>query len=177
MELKGSKTEKNLMEAFAGESQARNKYTFFAGEARKEGYQQIAGIFELTADQERAHAKRALQFLEGIGDTRANLQEAASGENYEWTEMYKKFEAEAREEGFTEIAAFFNKVAEVEAEHEKRFRALLANLENKRVFQREEEVRWVCRNCGYIHTGKVAPEVCPVCIHPQAFYELVAENY
>ncbi|MGI6552440.1 MAG: rubrerythrin family protein [Firmicutes bacterium] len=177
MELKGSKTEKNLWEAFAGESQARNKYTYYAAEARKEGYQQIAAIFELTADQERAHAKRALQFLNGIGDTKANLKDAAAGENYEWTEMYNKFEKEAREEGFTEIADFFQKVAEVEAEHEKRFLALLSNLENNRVFQREEEVRWVCRNCGYIHTGKTAPEVCPVCIHPQAFYELMAENY
>jgi rubrerythrin len=177
MDLKGSKTWKNLEEAFAGESQARNKYTYFASVAKKEGYQQIAAIFQETADNEKEHAKMALKFMEGIGDTKANLKAAAEGENYEWTSMYKEFAATAREEGFAEIAHFFEKVGEVEADHEKRYLALLKNLEQGDVFKKEKTVRWHCRNCGYIHEGTEAPGVCPVCRHPQAFFQLLAENY
>ncbi|WP_277998202.1 rubrerythrin [Zhaonella formicivorans] len=177
MELKGTKTEANLMAAFSGESQARNKYTYFASVAKKEGYEQIAAIFAETADHEKEHAKRALKFLAGIGDTKANLQAAAQGENYEWTDMYKKFEEEARAEGFAEIADFFHEVAEVEAEHEKRFLALLKNIEQGTVFKKDREVKWRCRNCGYVHTGKEAPEICPACAHPQAYYEVMVENY
>jgi rubrerythrin len=175
--LKGTKTEKNLWESFAGESQARNKYTYWASVAKKEGYEQIAAIFLDTADNEKEHAKRAFKFLNGIGTTTENLEAAANGENYEWTDMYKRMEKEAREEGFEEIADFFHEVAEVEEEHEKRYRALLENIKNDRVFKRDEEVKWHCRNCGYIHTGKEAPEECPACAHPKAFYELLAENY
>lgn len=177
MDLKGSKTWKNLEAAFAGESQARNKYTYFASVAKKEGYQQIAAIFQETADNEKEHAKMALKFMEGIGDTKANLKAAAEGENYEWTSMYKEFAATAREEGFAEIAHFFEKVGEVEADHEKRYLALLENLEQDKVFKKDGTVRWHCRNCGYIHEGPEAPGVCPVCRHPQAFFELVSENY
>ncbi len=177
MNLKGSKTWKNLEEAFAGESQARNKYTYFASVAKKEGYQQIAAIFQETADNEKEHAKMALKFMEGIGDTKANLKAAAEGENYEWTSMYKEFAATARDEGFAEIAHFFEKVGEVEADHEKRYLALLKNLEQGDVFKKEKTVRWHCRNCGYIHEGTEAPGVCPVCRHPQAFFQLLAENY
>jgi rubrerythrin len=177
MELKGSKTEANLKAAFAGESQARNKYTYYASVAKKEGYHQIAAIFEETADHEKEHAKRALKFLNGIGDTKANLKDAANGENYEWTDMYKQFAKEAKEEGFKEIAAFFDKVATVEAEHEKRFLKLLQNLEKGHVFKKEEEQRWMCRNCGYVHTGQGAPEICPACVHPQGFFQIKAENY
>jgi len=175
--LKGSKTEENLKKAFAGESQARNKYTYFASVARREGYEQIAAIFEETADNEKEHAKMALKFLEGIGDTEKNLEEAIKGENYEWTTMYREFEEVAREEGFDEIAAFFKEVAEVEEAHEKRYRALLENLHNGEVFKKEKPVKWKCRNCGYIHEGTEAPEVCPACKHPQAYYELLCENY
>lgn len=177
MELKGSKTWKNLEEAFAGESQARNKYTYFASVAKKEGYEQIAAIFSETADNEKEHAKMALKFMEGIGDTKANLKAAAEGENYEWTTMYKDFAATAREEGFIEIASYFDKVAEVEADHEKRYLALLENLENGKVFKRDEKVVWHCRNCGYNHEGTEAPGVCPVCRHPQSFFQLQAKNY
>lgn len=177
MDLKGSKTWKNLEEAFAGESQARNKYTYFASVAKKEGYQQIAAIFQETADNEKEHAKMALKFMEGIGDTKANLKAAAEGENYEWTSMYKEFAATAREEGFAEIAHFFEKVGEVEADHEERYLALLKNLEEGEVFKKDQTVRWHCRNCGYIHEGTEAPGVCPVCRHPQAFFQLLAENY
>jgi rubrerythrin len=177
VDLKGSKTEKNLWAAFAGESQARNKYTYYASVAKKEGYEQIAAIFNETADNEKEHAKLWFKFLNGIGDTKANLKAAAAGENYEWTEMYKQFEQEAREEGFDEIADFFHEVAEVEAEHEKRYLALLKNLEEGKVFKKDEVVKWRCRNCGYVHEGKEAPEVCPACAHPQAHYELLAENY
>lgn len=177
MDLKGSKTWKNLEAAFAGESQARNKYTYFASVAKKEGYQQIAAIFQETADNEKEHAKMALKFMEGIGDTKANLKAAAEGENYEWTSMYKEFAATAREEGFAEIAHFFEKVGEVEADHEKRYLALLENLEQDKLFKKDGTVRWHCRNCGYIHEGPEAPGVCPVCRHPQAFFELVSENY
>jgi len=177
MDLKGSKTEKNLWVAFAGESQARNKYTFYASVAKKEGYEQIAAIFNETADNEKEHAKLWYKFLKGIGDTKANLKDAAAGENYEWTEMYRQFEEEAREEGFEEIADFFHEVAEVEEQHEKRYLALLKNLEEGKVFKKDEVVKWRCRNCGYVHEGKEAPEKCPACAHPQAFYELLAENY
>jgi rubrerythrin len=177
VDLKGTKTEKNLLEAFAGESQARNKYDYFASVAKREGYEQISGIFAETALNEKEHAKMALKFLKGIGNTRENLKGAAAGENYEWTDMYKRFEEEARAEGFKEIADFFRAVGEVEAEHEKRFLALLKNLEGGTIFKRDQEVQWRCRNCGYVHTGKEAPEICPACAHPQAFYELLAENY
>jgi rubrerythrin len=176
-ELKGSRTEKNLQAAFAGESMARNKYTFFASVAKKEGFEQIAGIFLETAENERAHAKMWAKYLGEIGDTAANLKAAADGENYEWTTMYKEFAQVAREEGFDEIAEYFQEVGEVEEEHEKRFLALLRNLEEGNVFKRDEVVKWHCRNCGYIHTGKEAPTVCPACAHPQSFYELLAENY
>lgn len=177
MNLKGSKTEKNLMEAFAGESQARNKYTYFASVAKKEGYEQIAAIFLETADNEKEHAKLLLRKLNGIGNTIENLTAAAEGENYEWTNMYKEFAQTAEQEGFTEIAAMFQEIAEVEEEHEKRYRALLANIKQDKVFKRDEVVKWHCRNCGYIHEGKEAPEVCPACLHPQSYYELMAENY
>jgi len=176
-DLKGTKTEANLWEAFAGESQARNKYTYWASVAKKEGYEQIAAIFLETADNEKEHAKRAFKFLNGIGNTVENLKAAAQGENFEWTDMYKRMEQEAREEGFDEIADFFKETAEVEEEHEKRFRKLLENIEKGQVFKRDTEVRWRCRNCGYVHTGKEAPQLCPACAHPQAYYELAAENY
>ena len=177
MELKGSKTEQNLLAAFAGESQARNKYTYFAAVAKEEGLEQIAGIFLETAENEREHAKREFDFLKGIGTTNANLKAAAGGENYEWTEMYPGFERIARDEGFTEIADFFKEVAEVEEEHEKRYLALLKNLNEGRIFKKEKIVRWKCRNCGYIHEGTEAPEECPACGFPQSYYELMAENY
>ncbi|MGE5597959.1 MAG: rubrerythrin [Bacteroidota bacterium] len=177
MQLAGSKTETNLRQAFAGESQARNKYTFYAGVARKEGYEQIAGFFQETADNEREHAKRILKFLGGIKDTAANLADAAAGEQYEWTSMYKEFARVAEEEGFTEIAAFFRGVATVEAVHEQRYRALLANVEQGTVFARREAKEWRCRNCGYIHTGNEPPVECPVCAHPKAFFELRGDNY
>ena len=177
MELKGSKTEKNLMAAFSGESQARNKYTYFASVARKAGFEQIAGIFLETAENEREHAKREFDFLQGIGDTAANLKAAAEGEHYEWTEMYPGFERVAREEGFTEIAHFFHEVAEVEEEHEKRYLALLKNVQEGTVFKRDTAVRWKCRNCGYVHEGTEPPEACPACAHPRSYFELLAENY
>ncbi len=176
-ELKGSKTEENLKAAFAGESQARNKYTFFASVARNEGFEQISGIFLETADNEKEHAKRIFDFLKGIGDTKANLRAAAEGENYEWTKMYPGFEKVAREEGFTEIAEFFKEVAEVEEQHEKRYLALLKNVSEGKVFKKDRPVKWKCRNCGYVHEGKTAPEVCPACKHPQSFYELLCECY
>lgn len=177
MELKGSKTEANLKTAFAGESQARNKYSYFASVAKKEGYEQISAIFLETADNEKEHAKKIFKFLNGIGNTRENLLEAAQGENYEWSSMYKDFEAVAREEGFTEIADFFKSVATVEKEHEKRYLALLDNLNKGEVFKKDKEIEWKCRNCGHIHFGAKAPEVCPTCAHPQAFFEVRAENY
>lgn len=177
MELKGSKTEQNLLAAFAGESQARNKYTYFASVARKEGLEQIAGIFLETADNEKEHAKRIFSFLNGVGDTNANLTAAAEGENYEWTEMYPEFEKVAREEGFTKIAAFFREVAEVEEQHEKRYNALLKNLEGGKVFEKDEVVKWKCRNCGYVHEGEGVPKVCPACVHAQSYFELLCENY
>jgi rubrerythrin len=175
--LKGTKTEKNLKEAFAGESMARNNYTYYASKAKKEGYEQIAAVFLETADNEKEHAEMAVKFLKGIGTTKENLAAAADNENYEWTDMYKRFAADAREEGFKEIADIFDHIAMVEKQHEKRFRALLKNLEEGKVFKRDEEVEWKCRNCGYIHTGKSAPEICPACLHAQSYYELRAENY
>ncbi len=177
MELKGSKTEQNLLAAFAGESQARNKYTYFTAVAKEEGYEQIAGIFLETAENEREHAKKEFDFLKGIGGTNANLKVAADGEHYEWTQMYPEFERAAREEGFIEIADFFKEVAEVEEEHEKRYLALLKNVEEGKVFKKDKVVRWKCRNCGYIHKGTEAPEECPACGFPQSYYELMAENY
>lgn len=177
MELKGSRTEANLWAAFAGESQARNKYSYYASAARKEGYEQIAAIFQETADNEKEHAKRIFKFLNGIGSTRENLGAAAEGENYEWSAMYPEFARVAEEEGFAEIAAFFRKVGEVEKYHEKRYRDLLKNLTEERVFKREGAVRWKCRNCGYIHEGLEAPEVCPVCAHPQAYFEPACDGY
>lgn len=177
MELKGSKTEKNLQAAFAGESQARNKYTYFASVARKEGYQQIAEIFEKTANNEKEHAKLWFKALGELGDTAANLLHAAEGENYEWTDMYATFAKEAEEEGFVELAARFRAVAAIEKTHEERYRKLLNNVEMKAVFEKAGETMWECRNCGHLVVGTKAPEVCPVCKHPQAFFEVRAENY
>ena len=179
MELKGSKTEKNLQEAFAGESQARNKYTYFASKARKEGYVQIANIFEETAANEKEHAKIWFKYLQGgdIHDTADNLEQAASGENFEWTDMYARMAREAREEGFTEIAAKFEMVGKIEKEHEERYRKLLANVKNGLVFSRDGDTIWQCSNCGHIVIGKQAPEVCPVCNHPKAYFEVKKENY
>lgn len=177
MDLKGSKTEQNLWAAFAGESQARNKYTYFASKAKKEGYEQMSAIFSETADNEKEHAKLWMKFLDGIGDTRKNLEIAAEGEHYEHTEMYPEFAKEAREEGFTKIAAHFEAVSKVEQEHEERYRKLLDNLANEAVFKKDEPVAWRCRNCGHIHTGVAAPGVCPACEHPQAFFEVAAFNY
>ncbi len=179
MELKGSKTEKNLMEAFAGESQARNKYTYFASKAKKEGYEQIAAIFEETAGNEKEHAKMWFKYLNGgeVPSTLENLKAAAAGENGEWTDMYKRMAEEAREEGFNEIAAKFQMVGAIEKHHEERYNALIANLEAGKVFAKEEEKTWVCRNCGHVHKGAKAPLMCPVCAHPQSYFELLAENY
>lgn len=190
MSIKGTETEKNLLKSFAGESQARNRYTYFAGVARKEGYVQIADIFEETADQEKEHAKRFFKFLEGgeveitacypagcIGTTAENLEAAAMGEHEEHSDLYPAFAAKAREEGFAEIAAVWDFISVAEKQHEKRYRELLANIQENRVFQRAEKVVWRCRNCGYLHEGTVAPEKCPACIHPQAHFELLAENW
>ena len=179
MELKGSKTEKNLLEAFAGESMARNKYTYYASKAKKDGFVQIAKLFEETAGNEQEHAKIWFKLLhEGeIPTTAANLLDAAQGENYEWTDMYAKFAAEAREEGFTRIAALFEMVGKIEKEHEERYRRLLANIENGLVFSRDGDMVWICSNCGHIHVGKKAPLKCPVCEHPQDYFHLRAENY
>lgn len=176
--LKGTKTEVNLLEAFAGESMARNKYTYFASKAKKDGYVQIAELFEETANNEKEHAKIWYKLLhEGIGDTIQNLKDAADGENYEWTDMYEKFAKEAREEGFDQIANLFEGVAAIEKEHEERYRKLLANIESDSVFKKDEETVWKCANCGYIYTGTEAPEVCPVCAHPKAYFQVKAENY
>lgn len=179
MELKGSKTEQNLMTAFAGESQARNKYTFFASQAKKDGYEQIAAIFQETADNEKEHAKLWFKLLNGgaIGSTEENLKAAAAGENYEWTDMYDRMAKEAREEGFDHIADLFEGVAKIEKEHEERYKKLLENLEDGLVFSREGDKIWKCRNCGHICIGKEAPEICPVCAHPKAYFEIKAENY
>lgn len=179
MEFEGSKTQLNLMEAFAGESQARNNYTFFAGIARRDGYEQIAAIFEETASNEKEHAELWYKYLNGgsFSDTPANLAAAADGEKYEHTDMYPKFAAEARQEGFNELAELFERVAEVEKEHEARYRKLLENVENGLVFSRDGDMIWQCRNCGHIHVGKTAPLVCPVCRHGQAYFQLKQENY
>lgn len=188
--LKGTKTEQNLLTAFAGESQARNRYTFFASKAKKEGYEQISGIFSETADNEKEHAERLFKFLEGgeadisaafpagvIGETTDNLKGAAAGENYEHTTMYPEFAKTADEEGFPEIADAMRAIAVAEKQHEKRYLALLANINDNRVFKREKVVKWKCRNCGYIHESEEAPEECPACAHPQAYYELLGENW
>jgi rubrerythrin len=190
MELKGSRTERNLLASFAGESQARNRYTYFASVAKEAGYEQIAAIFLETADNEKEHAKRFFQFLKGgdleitasypagvIGDTAANLEAAAAGENLEWTKLYKEAEEMARREGFQEIATQFKEIAEVEEQHEIRYRKLLKNVKENKVFKKDAVVRWKCRNCGYIHEGTEAPKRCPACDHPQSYYELMAENY
>ena len=177
MELKGSKTEKNLMEAFAGESQARNKYTYFASVAKKEGYQQIAAIFEQTANNEKEHAKLWFKALGELGDTAQNLLHAAEGEYYEWTDMYDRFAKDAEEEGFTALAAQFRMVAKIEKTHEERYRKLLKNVEMQEVFAKGEQTMWECRNCGHLMMGKKAPEICPVCAHPQSYFEVRKENY
>ena len=177
MELKGSKTEANLWKAFAGESQARNKYTFFASVAKKEGYEQIAAIFTETAANEKEHAEIWFKELGGIGDTAANLKAAAAGENEEWTSMYKEMAETAKEEGFDRLAYLFESVGKIEKEHEERYLTLLGNVNDHLVFQRGEEVIWICRNCGHVHVGKEAPKVCPVCAHPQAYFELRGKNY
>ncbi len=177
MELKGSKTEQNLRTAFAGESQARNKYTYFASKAKKEGYVQISNIFLETAENEKEHAKIWFKLLSGIGTTAENLLSAAEGENYEWTDMYAQFAREAREEGFEDIAALFDGVAAIEKEHEERYRKLLANLQGGLVFSKDGDAIWQCSNCGHIVVGKQAPEICPVCAHPQAYFQVKAENY
>ena len=179
MNLKGTKTEKNLQEAFAGESMARNKYTYFASKAKKEGYVQIAAIFEETAGNEKEHAKMWYKYLNGgaVGSTVENLADAANGENFEWTDMYARMAREAREEGFDEIAEKFEQVGAIEKEHEERYRKLLKNIEDKKVFSKDGDAIWQCTNCGHIVIGKQAPEVCPVCDHPQAFFQVKAENY
>ena len=179
MELKGSKTEQNLMTAFAGESQARNKYTYYASKAKKDGYEQLAAIFLETAENEKEHAKLWFKWLHdgAVPDTKTNLQDAANGENYEWTEMYKEFAETAKEEGFDELARLFKMVGEIEKHHEERYLKLLQNIEDDRVFKKDGDKIWVCRNCGYVYTGKEALEVCPVCAHPQSFMEVKADNY
>ncbi len=177
MDLKGSKTEKNLMEAFAGESEATNKYVYYASQAKKEGYEQISAIFRQTSDNEREHAKLWARALGLVGDTKKNLEDAANGERYEWSEMYKGFAEVAKEEGFNELAVLFEEVAEVEEAHETRYRQLLKRVTDGSVFSRPEPIKWHCRNCGYVHEGKEAPEVCPACAHPQSFYEPHCENY
>ncbi len=190
MALKGSQTEKNILTAFAGESQARNRYTYFASQAKKEGYVQISAIFEETANQEKEHAKRLFKLLEGgeveiqasfpagvIGTTVENLKEAAGGENYEWTDMYPGFAKVAREEGFNDIASIFESIAVAEKQHERRYLGLMANIEKGSVFKKDQPVKWFCRNCGYVREGEKAPELCPSCEHPQAHFEVICENW
>lgn len=179
MELKGSQTEKNLITAFAGESQARNKYTFYASKAKKEGYEQIAAIFTETADNEKEHAKLWFKLLHNgeVPDTLTNLKDAAAGENFEWTDMYKNFAATAKKEGFADIAKLFEGVGKIEAEHEARYNALIENVKKNKCFVKKEVTVWVCRNCGHKHVGKTAPKVCPVCNHPQAYFEIEKQNY
>ena len=177
MELKGSKTEQNLRDAFAGETQARSKYDYFASVAKKEGYEQIAAIFQATANNEKEHAKLWFKALQGIGTTTENLAAAAAGENYEWTDMYERFAREAEEEGFTQLAEQFRGVAAIEKSHEERYRALLENIEMQKVFEKSEETMWECRNCGHLGMGRKAPDVCPVCNHPQSYFEVRKENY
>ncbi len=176
-ELKGSKTEQNLWEAFAGESQARNKYTYYASKAKKDGYEQMAQLFQETADQEKEHAKMWFKLIHGIGNTADNLKDAAQGEYDEWTDMYPRMAREAREEGFEEIAQLFEGVAAIEKVHEEKYKKLLENIEQGIVFSRDGDTVWQCRNCGHIHIGKQAPETCPVCNHPQAYFELKKDNY
>ena len=179
MDIKGTKTQKNLQAAFAGESQARNKYTYYASKARKDGYEQIASLFEETAHNEKEHAKIWFKLLHdgAVPDTITNLNDAADGENYEWTDMYDKFAKEAREEGFDNIAFLFEAVGKIEKEHEERYRKLLSNIENELVFSKENDVIWQCANCGHIVIGKKAPDICPVCSHPQSYFQVKAENY
>jgi len=177
MELKGSKTEQNLRDAFAGETQARSKYDYFASVAKKEGYEQIAAVFQATANNEKEHAKLWFKALQGIGTTPENLSSAAAGENFEWTDMYDRFAKEAEEEGFHQLAEQFRGVAAIEKSHEERYRALLNNIEMQKVFEKSEETMWECRNCGHLVMGKKAPEVCPVCNHPQSYFEVRKENY
>ena len=179
MELKGSRTEANLLAAFAGESQARNKYTYYASAARKEGYEQIAAIFEETAGNEKEHAKLWFKALHdgSIPDTIANLTDAAAGEHYEWTEMYAGFAEEAKKEGFEKIAFLFSEVAKIEKEHEERYKKLLANVKDEKVFLKDGTIIWLCRNCGHVHVGTIPPDICPVCNHPKAFFEQKADNY
>ena len=177
MNLKGSRTEQNLLAAFAGESQARNKYTYFASVAKKEGYEQISAIFQKTADNEKEHAKMWFKALGELGNTAQNLLHAAEGENYEWTDMYAEFARVAEEEGFIELAEKFRMVAEIEKSHEERYRALLKNVEDKTVFAKSDEQVWECRNCGHMMKGKDAPELCPVCAHPKSYFEIRSENY
>ena len=179
MDYRGTKTEQNLLKAFAGESQARNKYTYFASKAKKDGYEQIAAIFEETAGNEKEHAKMWYKELHGgeIPSTEENLKEAIDGENYEWTEMYEEFAKTAEEEGFTALAYKFRAVGEIEKHHEERFKKLLKNIEDKVVFSKEEDTIWICRNCGHVVIGKYAPEVCPVCNHPKSYFEIKNENY
>ncbi|MGN0796363.1 MAG: rubrerythrin [Christensenellales bacterium] len=177
MDLKGTKTEQNLIAAFSGESQARNKYTYFASVAKKEGYEQIAAIFEATAANEKEHAKLWFKALGELGDTKTNLLHAAEGENYEWTDMYARFADDAEKEGFTELAEQFRAVGKIEKAHEERYRALLNNVEMQKVFEKSEETMWECRNCGHLVIGKKAPAVCPVCKHPQSYFEVRKENY
>ena len=179
MELKGSKTEQNLLTAFAGESGARNKYTYFASKAKKEGYEQIASIFEETANNEKEHAKMWFKLLNGgsVPSTKENLKAAAEGENYEWTDMYKTFAEEAKEEGFLDIARLFEEVGKIEKHHEERYLKLLGNINDNLVFERNEEKVWICRNCGHVYVGNNAPDKCPVCDHPQSYFEIKSENY
>ncbi len=179
MELKGSRTEANLMTAFAGESQARNKYTYYASKAKKDGYVQIAQIFEETANNEKEHAKIWFKLLHdgGVPSTVENLKDAAAGENYEWTEMYAEFAKVAKEEGFDHIASLFEMVAKIEKDHEERYKKLLENIEGGLVFSRDGDMMWICSNCGHVHIGKAAPEICPVCAHPKAYFMVKAENY
>ena len=177
--LKGSKTEQNLMTAFSGESQARNKYTYYASKAKKDGYEQIAAIFEETANNEKEHAKLWFKYLHNgeVPTTLTNLKDAAAGENYEWTDMYQKFSEEAKEEGFTELAYLFDAVGKIEKEHEKRYLTLLKNIEDETIFEKKEDKIWICRNCGHVYIGTKALEVCPVCKHPKNFMEVKADNY
>jgi len=177
MELKGSQTEKNLWAAFAGESQARNKYTYYASKAKKDGFVQISNIFQETADNEKEHAKIWFKLVQGIGETAANLKDAAAGEHEEWTSMYPGFAKTAREEGFTKIAALFEAVGKIEKEHEERYQLLLTNVEKDKVFKKDEKVIWQCLNCGYVCESPTAPQVCPVCAHPQSFFQIMPKNY
>ena len=176
-DLKGTQTEKNLLAAFAGESQARNKYTYFASVAKKEGYEQIAALFLETADNEKEHAKKEFKYLKGIGSTIENLKEAAAGENYEWTDMYPSFAETAEKEGFSDIAKTFSEIAKIEKAHEARYKKLLKNIEGGKVFKKESSKKWKCRNCGYIYEGAEAIDKCPACVHPQKYFELLCENY